>query len=244
MLKKLSTDTINWIIIIGVVLFIIEIAFFHGGMIGTAIFTGVLGYIGWKNYHTLWGKVFFWIGLIGFILAVVNMIAVRFLIIAFLVLLLMDYFKSKNEKVLIEPTAYIEEKVVDNEPSIKVNPLFKQMLYGHQATDETPYEWRDINIHGGIGDRIIDLSNTVLPNDTAIISIRHLVGNITIYIPYEMEFKIHHSSVFGRVYILDKKHLNLLNQNVTYQTTNYDIASQRVKIVTSLGSGNIEVKRR
>lgn len=243
MLKRLSTDTINWIIIIGVVLFVIEIAFFHGGMIGTAVFTGLLAYIGWKNYSTLWGKVIFWIGVIGFIFAFLNMIAIRFLIIVFLVLLLIDYAKSKNENEKIEPKAYIEEKKYDDEPMVKMNPLFKQMLYGDQYTESRAYEWQDINIHGGIGDRIIDLSNTVLPEDTAIISIRHFVGNIIIYVPYETELMIHHSAIFGKAYILNKKHYNLMNQNLSYKTANYDTTYSRIKIITSLGSGNIEVKR-
>lgn|SRR5690625_4119830 len=222
MLKRLSTDTINWIIIIGVILFIIEIAFFHGGMIGTAAFTGILAYIGWKNYQTLWGKVFLWIGVIGFIFAVLNMIAVRFLIIVFLVLLLIDYTKSKNENNRIKPTTYIDEPQLNDEPLVQMNPLFHQMLYGNQSTENTAYEWQDINIHGGIGDRTIDLSNTVLPNDTAVISIRHFIGNIIIYVPYEMELMIHHSAVFGRAYILHHKHHNLLNQNVSYKTGQYD----------------------
>ena len=64
MFKRLSTDTINWIIIIGVILFVIEIAFFHGGIIGTAIFTGFLIYIGWKDYSTLFVKISFWVGLV------------------------------------------------------------------------------------------------------------------------------------------------------------------------------------
>lgn len=243
MFKKLSTDTINWIIIIGVILFIIEIAFFHGGIIGTAIFTGFLIYIGWKNYTTLFGKISFWVGLVGFIFAVLNMIAVRFLIIVFIILLLIDYLKSSKETSRIHPTIYIEQNNEAKEPIIKINPIFKQIFYGNQHTEETAYEWEDINIHGGIGDRIIDLSNTVLPEETAVISIRHLVGNIVIYVPYEVEIMIHHSAIFGRSYILNEFNHNLMNQIISYKTENYDTNYPRVKIITSIVSGNIEVKR-
>ena len=243
MLKRLSTDTINWIIVIGVILFIIEIAFSHGGMIGSALFTGFLAYIGWKNYQTLWGKVCFWIGVIGFVFAVVNMIAVRFLIIVFLILLLIDYAKTKKENEIVQTSAYIEQKQVDDEPLVKVNPLFRQMIYGSQQTENAPYEWQDINIHGGIGDRFIDLSNAILTDDIAVVSIRHFIGNITIYIPYEIEFQIHHSAVFGRAYILNKDHVNLMNQNIAYHTEHYHTSSPRIKIITSVLSGDIEVKR-
>ena len=101
-------------------------------------------------------------------------------------------------------------------------------------TEETAYEWQDINIHGGIGDRIIDLSNTVLPEDTAVISIRHLVGNIVIYVPYEVEIMIHHSAIFGRSYILNEYIHNLMNQIISYKTKNYDTTYPRVKIITSI----------
>src|SRR5690625_2943813 len=222
MLKRLSTDTLNWIIIIGVILFVIEIAFFHGGMIGTAIFTGFLVFIGWKNYTALWGKVFFWIGLIGLIFSVVNMIAVRFLIIAFIVLFLIDYTKNRNN-VHIQPTIYLD-KAEDQkeEPLISISPLFRNLFFGDQQTEDTAYHWQDINIHGGIGNRVIDLSNTVLPEDTSVISIRHLVGNIIIYVPYEVEVMIHHSAVFGRVYIFNEQHYQLMDHTISYKTKNYD----------------------
>lgn len=243
MLKKISTDTINWIVIIGVVLLIIEIAFFEGGAIGSAIFFGVLLFIGWKNYYTMWGKVLFWIGLIGLIFSIFNMIAVRFLIIAFLVLLLIDYTKSKQNPIHIDPTVYLDGNSEEKEPIIRLHPLFRQMIYGDETTSNTAFEWNDINIHGGIGDRVIDLSNTVLPNDTAVVSIRHFVGNIVIYVPYEVEIMVHHSAIFGRAYILNKYHPQLVNQVLSYKTENYDNAYPRIKIITSIISGDIEVRR-
>lgn len=243
MLKKISTDTINWIVIIGVVLLIIEIAFFEGGAIGSAIFFGVLLFIGWKNYSTMWGKAIFWIGLIGLIFSIFNMIAVRFLIIAFLVLLLIDYTKSKQNPIHIDPTVYLDGNSEEKEPIIRLHPLFRQMIYGDETTSNTAFEWNDINIHGGIGDRVIDLSNTVLPNDTAVVSIRHFVGNIVIYVPYEVEIMVHHSAIFGRAYILNKYHPQLVNQVLSYKTENYDNAYPRIKIITSIISGDIEVRR-
>ena len=243
MLKKISTDTINWIVIIGVILLIIEIAFFDGGAIGSAIFSGILAFIGWKNYSKMWGKVLFWVGLIWLIFAILNMIAVRFLILAFLVLLLIDYTKSKQDPKFIEPTVYIEQNNENKEPVIRLHPLLRQILYGDESTSENAYEWNDINIHGGIGDRVIDLSNTVLPNDTAVVSIRHFVGNIKIYVPYEVEIMVHHSAIFGRAYILNEYHPQLMNQVLSYQTENYESTYPRIKIITSVISGNIEVKR-
>lgn len=244
MIKRLSTDTLNWLIVIGIILFILEIAFFHGGVLWAALFFGFLLYIGRKKFVEMWGKVFFWIGLIGLIISGLNMIAVRFLIIVFIVLFLIDYMRSKRETEEIRPIFYLETNETKyEEPLIKTNPIFTNLFYGNQQTKQPAYEWHDINIHGGFGDRIIDLSNTVLPNDTSVITIRHLVGNITIYVPYEVEFMIHHSAIIGRAYILNEHHHHLMNQVLSYKTEHYENRVPRIKIVTSILSGNVEVKR-
>lgn len=242
MFQRLTTDTLNWILIIGVTLFIIEISFFHGGMIFTALFFGLLIYIGKKVFHHLWGKVIFWIGVSGFVFAVLNMLAVRFLLIAIVVMFVIDYSKSKREAQIIKPNLSSDQEVI-LDPVIQCKPLFNHKIFGDQHTEDIAYQWRDVNIHGGFGDRVIDLSNTVLPRDTAVISIRHLVGNIEIYVPYEVEVSIHHSSIFGRAHIFGKHHMKLMNQSLLYQTESYNASLPRIKIVTSLFSGDIEVKR-
>ncbi|PAV28641.1 hypothetical protein CIL05_15205 [Virgibacillus profundi] len=242
MFKRLNTDTLNWILIIGVILFVIELAFFHGGMIASALFSGILIYVGWKKFNRLWGKIVFWLGVVGAVFAVLNMLAVRFLIIAAIVLFIINYSKSKKEAEFIKPTLSIDQEVIID-PVVQVKPLFDHKIFDDQKTEDTAYQWRDVNIHGAFGDRVIDLSNTVLPNDTAVISIRHLVGNIEIYVPYEVEVSIHHSSIFGRAHILGEQNWKLMNQSLFYQTEKYDSALPRVKIITSLLSGDIEVKR-
>ncbi|MFU0792072.1 cell wall-active antibiotics response protein LiaF [Cerasibacillus sp. JNUCC 74] len=241
MFKQLSTDTLNWIFIVGVILFIIELTFFQGGMIIPALFFALLIYIGRQRFSKLWGKLAFWGGIVGVVFSVLNMLAVRFLVIAAIVIFIINYSKSKKEAKWIKPelSGFQEEK----EELVSKRPLFYHRLFADQRTDEIAYEWRDINIHGAFGDRVIDLSNTVLPNDTAVISIRHLVGNIEIYVPYEVEISIQHSSIIGRALILGKYHDKLMNQTLLYQTEGYDKTYPRVKIITSLASGDIEVKR-
>lgn len=240
MFKRLQTDTFNWIMIIGVILLVIEIIFFFGGTIFPAIFTCLFAYIGWKNFHRLWGKIVFWIFIISGVFFVLNLMAVRFIIVAALILFIMDYSRSKKEGKFVAPILPGEEKKTEY---IKVEPLFDHRLFEDQKTPDSAYGWRDVNIHGGFGDRIIDLSNTVLPNDTAVISIRHFIGNIEIYVPYEVEVSVHHSSVFGRAHIFSHSHWKLMNKSLHYQTEHYDSAYPRVKIITSLFSGDIEVKR-
>ncbi|MFC4558715.1 cell wall-active antibiotics response protein LiaF [Virgibacillus kekensis] len=242
MFNRLSTDTFNWILIIGVILFVIEIAFFHGGMIISALFAGFFIYIGRKKFSRLWGKVFFWFGVAGLVFAILNTLAVRFLIIAAIVLFIINYSKSKKEAEIIRPE---HSNVVDmpDTPLKQSKPLFDHKIFGDQATEDTAYQWGDLNIHAGVGDRMIDLSNTVLPNDTAVISIRHIVGNVQIYVPYEVEVSIHHSAIFGRATIFNEEHMKLMNESLLYQTEGYTTSMPRVKIITSFISGDIEVMR-
>src|SRR5699024_11806946 len=72
-----------------------------GGMIASALFSGVLIYVGWKNYRQLWAKILFWLGVVGLIFSVLNMLAVRFLIIAAIVLFLKIGRASCRERVLM-----------------------------------------------------------------------------------------------------------------------------------------------
>ncbi|WP_096438266.1 cell wall-active antibiotics response protein LiaF [Alteribacter populi] len=241
MFQRISTEAFNWIFLIGAVLFVFEVLFFGGGFAFGVIFLALLLYIGRKYYHKLIGKLCFWIGLVSLVFTVLNLMAVRFLFISLVCLFFYRYYRSKKDPETLEPE-FGEQPGSQVEPMVYVLPLFKNRFIGQQKTSEVPYAWRDINIQGGIGDRIIDLSNTVIP-DNAIISIRHGVGNIKIFVPYEVEVSVSHSAWFGRATIFQEKNTKLFNQQLAYQTAEYDERKPRVKIVTSVLSGDIEVKR-
>lgn len=216
--------------------------FFRGGLIITAVLLGFATYYGHRNRTQNWGVILFWIGVVGLALTILNMLAVRFLVLVFVVLFIIDYAKNKNRTYVI-PKQIRGEAVIEDEILVEIHPMFHFLLRGKQSTSQSAYEWRDINIFSGIGDKTIDLSHSITTDDTSIISVRHGIGNIIIYIPYDTEFMIHHSAIFGRAYILNKRHEQLINQQLSYQTENYNHAQTRVKIVTSVFSGNIEVKR-
>lgn len=240
MFKQITTQTYNWILIIGVILFVFEIVFSSGGTLISIAFSALFLYIGWKNFDMLWGKIVFLLFLISVFFLVLNLVAVRFFVLAAVVILLINYTKSTKEPTYIKPILPGEENL---EKVIRMEPLFNHTLFDDHHTEETVYQWRDVNIHGLTGERVIDLSNTVLPNDTAVISIRHGLGNIEIYVPYEVEVSVHHSAIFGKAHIFDENLKKLFNKSLYYQTENYDTAVSRVKIITSLFSGDIEVKR-
>lgn len=242
MLDRISTNSLNWILLIGVALLFIELIFFKSGLVFSLFFLSFLVYIGKKKYHRTLGKIIFWIGIVSIFFNVINMIAIRFVVIAAVILFFIHYRRSQNEPEIIKPVMDEYAATYHANSMIKMKPLFQNKFFGNLETSEIPYQWQDINIHGGIGDRIIDLSNTVLPDDP-VISIRHLIGNITIFVPYEVEVRIHHSSVIGRANFFEHRHRSLMNKTCIYETENYRENTPRVKIITSLLSGDIEVKR-
>ncbi|MCF3943215.1 cell wall-active antibiotics response protein LiaF [Oceanobacillus alkalisoli] len=241
MFKQIPTKSYNWILIIGILLLVAEFVFSFGGTIIPAIICGFFVYVSWKSFDTLWGKIVFWLSLIGLIFSILSLMAVRFLIIAAIVIFAMRYYDSTKRTDRVYPK--LPDADALKEPLSRVEPLFNHTAFDDQFTEETAYQWKDVNIHGLFGDKVIDLSNTVIPDDTAIISIRHGLGNIEIYVPYEVEVSIHHSAVFGNALIFHESHEKLFNKSIFYQTAGYDTATTRVKVVTSLFSGDIEVKR-
>jgi len=241
MFNRLSTDLVNMILIMGAILLVIEIAFFHGGFIFSLFFLGLITYFGWKKYHRFWAKIIFWIGAIGLVITILNMMAVRFILVAAIILFLVNYYRLSKNPERITPQ-FQETNTADSEPLFKMKPLFHWPFFGDQKTTESVYSWQDINIHGGYGNRIIDLSNTVLPNE-AIISIRHFVGNIEIYVPYEVEVSILHNSLMGRAQIFGHQQIKVFNQSFLYQTEQFHQNKPRVRIITSILSGDLEVKR-
>ncbi|WP_152658238.1 cell wall-active antibiotics response protein LiaF [Oceanobacillus sp. CFH 90083] len=243
MFKQLSTKNLNWIWITVAVLLVVEIAFFHGGSLISAFISGFFVYFSWKRLNALGWKIVFAIAAISFLLSMFNLLAVRFLIVVIIVILILNYSKSTKNPSKEKPELPNKSGLHSEDPLIKIDNLFDERMFDDARTEETAYQWKDVNMHGIYGDRVIDLSNTVLPYDTAVISIRHLIGNIEIYVPYEVEVSIHHSSMFGRASILGENHNRLMNKSLHYETKDYSTAHQRVKIVTSLFSGDIEVKR-
>lgn len=213
-------------------------------MIVTAFIAGLITYFGWKHFNRTTGKVIFWIGLAWLVFSVLNTLAVRFILVACIVLFILDYNKSRKLKERLNPNRFQNASEEDSEKLVKVEPLIDSRLFGEERTDDQPYKFRDINIHSLYGDKIIDLGNTILPDDVAVISIRQLVGNIVIYVPYDVEVSIHHSSVFGRAYIFGEFNGSLVNKSLQYETERYgENILPRVKIITSLISGDIEVRR-
>ncbi|TYS67163.1 cell wall-active antibiotics response protein [Sutcliffiella horikoshii] len=240
MLNKMKSDYLSFIIVVASLIFLLEILFFNTGLIFSFLFSGFLMYIGKKKWHWLIGKALFVIGVLSITFTVFNMMTFNFLILATVLYFLYKFLQAKKHPVEMQPSIMPkqEEQVVRNEQK-----WFTNKLFGGQKTPDHSYTWDDVNIQCGISDTQIDLSYTVLPKGESIIFIRNVIGNIQIMVPYELELNIVHSGMVGSINILEQEEKSILNQTVHYQTANYREATHKVKIVTSIFVGSIEVKR-
>ncbi|MBC1520630.1 cell wall-active antibiotics response protein LiaF [Listeria aquatica] len=124
----------------------------------------------------------------------------------------------------------------------RVNHFIKNQWFGNQRVLDVVYEWEDINIQTGIGDTIIDLGNTVLPTGESVIMIRSISGKIRLLVPFDLGICLEHSAIFGKLQY-DKKTTSVQNDSIKLYSDNYETAARKVKIVTSVVLGDLEVIR-
>ncbi|WP_338451186.1 cell wall-active antibiotics response protein LiaF [Niallia oryzisoli] len=245
MLKKLKSDYLSWIVLIGAFFVLLDVFFFNRGLIFSLIVAIGMVYLGRKRMPKKTGKLLFWAGLFLLFVNVISMIAVKFFLMALLCFLIFQYANRKQKQHTIIPimNEHHDNDGLRGETIMKEQPLFQNRLFGHQRTPDHVYEWNDVNIQCGVGDSLIDLSNTVLPKGESIIFIRNIMGKVTVLIPYDVEVSIHHSVFFGSARILDFYETSLVNRLINVETSNYEQTDQKVKIFTSMLIGDIEVKR-
>ena len=240
MWKNSNSDTVKGLLIIGVILILLEVSL-NGGLLFLLIVSGVLIYMGRKRLPQTSGKVFLGGGIFFFVTTVMNMVVVKFFLLVLLVYLGFQLYQSKQKPKKIRPVLEKPEHV--KEGLVHQQPIFQNRWVGKQRTHEHVYEWNDVNIQAGFGETVIDLSYTVLPKGESIIMIRNIVGNIQVLVPYELEVSIQHSSMFGSATIFDYEEPGLFNKVLSYKTNGYEEASEKVKLVTSMFAGDLEVKR-
>ncbi|KAA9031210.1 cell wall-active antibiotics response protein [Niallia endozanthoxylica] len=245
LLQKLKSDYLSWIVLIGAFFVLLDVFFFNRGLIFSLIVAIGMVYIGRKRTPKKTGTLLFWAGIFLLFVNVINMMAVKFFLLALLCFLIFQYANRKQKLNTIIPMIHEqnEDAGFHGQTIIKEQTLFQNRLFGHQQTPDHVYEWHDVNIQCGVGDSLIDLSNTVLPKGESIIFIRNIMGKVTVLIPYDVEVSIQHSVLFGSARILDFYETSLINRLIKVETGNYEQTDQKVKIFTSMMIGDIEVKR-
>lgn len=126
------------------------------------------------------------------------------------------------------------------EQTIKNGKRKKQDWLGHQKIGQSIFEWDDINLHVLMGDTIVDLGNTFLPKSESYIVIRKGFGKTRILVPSGVGVMIEHSAIKGKV-LFEGEELSLVNESVKMYSKDYDHHNRKLKVITSVGVGDLEV---
>ena len=240
MWKGRNIDTVNGLLIIGVILILLEVSL-NGGLLFLLVLSAVFIYMGRKRLPRTSGKLFLGLGIFFFITTVMNMVVVKFFLLVLLVYLGFQFYQSKQKPKKIRPV--LEKPSQPEAGIVQQKPIFHNKWAGRQRTHDHVYEWNDVNIQAGFGLSIIDLSYTVLPKGESVIMIRNFVGKVQILVPYELEVSIQHSAMIGSATLFHHEEPGVFNQVLSYKTSGYEEASEKVKLVTSMFAGDLEVKR-
>lgn len=216
--------------VVGIILFFISIGLRN--LLVSPVMLVIVSYFSWRlHYRRL--AIFF---IICAILALVE-IDVWKLIMS--VLFIYFGYRLLTNRSKAEPYDVYSSKTSNDinwsKPSCS-NSYFEELYLGNQQ-----FELKDIMISSGITNIHIDLSRAIIPEGETTIILNGMVGQVQIYLPYDLEASIAASVMVGGCEVLGKKQGGLKNQ--IYATTKgYEVATRKVKIVTSLLIAEVHVR--
>ncbi|MBM7649441.1 lia operon protein LiaF [Bacillus ectoiniformans] len=240
------TDWLTVFLLAAVLMILIEATFFQAGFVFSLFFGIGMIYFGRKWSGGWFGKGLLWIGILVTGIMILNMTSLRILLIAFVIYLLYRTIQSKKEPTLLSADEQIVLSSQVQSGSAWKHPFMKSKLFSVQSTPDSPYEWKDIHIQGILGDVNIDLSNTVLPKGTAVISVRQTIGKVKIDVPYEVPVRIAFTALAGNMQLFGQRSETVWNESFYYEENrqaDQELAEKTVAIFISVGLGDIEVNR-
>jgi lia operon protein LiaF len=140
MLNKKNTDYFNKILLVAITLLLIEVTFFHSRVIFFGTFSIVCIYFGRKKLPSFFGKILFWLGCISLTITVMTMFTFKFIILAIIVYVFIQFVQSKQKPLHITPTILETPQENQMEPILKRKPLFENVLFGSKQTPDRVYE--------------------------------------------------------------------------------------------------------
>ncbi|MED0674053.1 cell wall-active antibiotics response protein LiaF [Aneurinibacillus thermoaerophilus] len=120
------------------------------------------------------------------------------------------------------------------------SPEHKHSLIGNLFLTGSRWQLQDMNIWHGIGDVKIDLSRAYIPDGETVIIINGWIGDIDIYVPYDLAVSLTASVNFGDIDVFGNKQGGI-NRSMTLSTSGYLNSDKRVRLVVSLLIGDIDV---
>ena len=120
------------------------------------------------------------------------------------------------------------------------SPKMKHSLIGNLYFTSPRWELADMNIWHGIGEVKMDLSRAFVHEGETVVIINGWIGDIDIYVPYDLDIAFSASVNFGDIDLFGNKEGGL-NRHISIETAGYREASRRVRLVVNLLVGDVDV---
>jgi len=140
-------------------------------------------------------------------------------------------FNSQNDFVMVD-----FEQTKQAPAKISRNRWFGE----DSETEDDIYSWEDINFTKLIGNTVFDLGNTILPKENNIILVRKGIGKTKILVPEGVAISLNVSMLVGKVFI-GKEEIELKNETLHWYSNNYHANTRKVKLISNVFLGEVEV---
>lgn len=234
MMQKYDTNKIAFLILAFLLLIFVE-SFFFGNANILYVLLGVgLLYYGTKQ-RSKWT---FMTGVFLIVIALFNLWSLRLFTLGVFAYILYKLWKGVPAEEILRPIREFKKETP--------NGIWKNKLFSIQTSPFSSYEWEDIHIQGVFGDISIDVTDTVLPKGTSLISIRQAIGKIKIELPYEIPVRVHYTTLYGEAKVFHYEKKRLVNEFL-HMKDGYlaDVESNSELIITiATWAGDVEVVRK
>ncbi|MFC6170621.1 cell wall-active antibiotics response protein LiaF [Loigolactobacillus jiayinensis] len=130
--------------------------------------------------------------------------------------------------------------VKTREPNTHAGESVRTSWFGNQTIGNDVFEWQDINLVLAVGDTIVDLGNTLLPKAENTIVIRKGIGRTRILVPVGTAVMLDHTALVGNV-TFNNKQYKMNNTALKLYSEDYDDNQRRIKLLTNVFIGDLEV---
>ncbi|TDQ40479.1 cell wall-active antibiotics response protein LiaF [Aureibacillus halotolerans] len=117
----------------------------------------------------------------------------------------------------------------------------RSSLIGDFKMVDQRFELKHSKISNGIGDMTIDLSKAIILQEETTLQLSGMIGDITIYVPYDLDVFVEASVTVGDLEVLGYKQGGL-NRKVKVKSNRYDHSIKKVKLDISLQVGDVSVR--
>ncbi|MFC4619979.1 cell wall-active antibiotics response protein LiaF [Camelliibacillus cellulosilyticus] len=153
-----------------------------------------------------------------------------------------DWIDAEIEKLKQKKGESYERKTDDTAgPETVSSGMVKSSLFGDLHLMHHRFELEDMNVWHGIGDVKIDLSKAIIHEGETVLVINGWLGDIDIYVPYDLDVSVNATVTFGDLDILNQKQGGI-QRHISVATKDYRTSTRRVKIILSLFIGDIDVR--